>query len=98
MRAAWDVVGILRKGLQEVTAIDVAVDGEQEAEAPWTFRRVVLRFTVRGRGLTVPKVERAVALSVERYCSVLSTLAVAATIEHQTNVVEEPARGDTPLA
>jgi putative redox protein len=86
--AAWDVVEILRKGRQDVTGIDVAVDGEQEAEMPWTFRRVVLRFTVRGHGLSVPKVERAVALSVERYCSVLSTVAAAATIEHRTDVVE----------
>ena len=87
--AAWDVVSILRKARQEVTGIDVAVDGEQEEEAPWAFRRVVLRFTVRGRGLAVPTVERAVALSVERYCSVLSTVAAAAVIEHQTEVVED---------
>ena len=88
--AAWDVVGILRKARQEITAIDVAVDSEQDSEAPWTFRRVALRFTVRGHGLAVPAVERAVALSVERYCSVLSTVAAAAAIEHATTVVEDP--------
>jgi putative redox protein len=87
--AAWDVVEILRKSRQDVAAIDVGVDGEQQAEAPWTFQRVALRFTVRGRGLSVPAVERAVALSVERYCSVLSTLAAAATIEHRVEVVED---------
>jgi putative redox protein len=87
--AAWDVVEILRKARQHVTGIDVAVDGEQEEEAPWTFRRVTLRFSVRGRGLAVPKVERAVALSVERYCSVLSTVAAAAEVEHRVEVVED---------
>jgi putative redox protein len=89
--AAWDVVEILRKGRQDVSAVDVTVDGEQEAEMPWTFRRVVLRFTVRGRGLSVPKVERAVTLAVQRYCSVLSTVAAAATIEHRVDVVEDAA-------
>ena len=91
--AAWDVVEILRKARQEVTAIDVAVDGEQESEAPWTFRRVVLRFTVQGNGLAPAKVERAVTLAVERYCSVLSTIAAAAAIEQRVEVVEESPPG-----
>lgn len=91
--AAWDVVEILRKARQDVTAIDVVVDGEQQDVAPWTFRRVVLRFTVRGRGLSVAKVERATMLAVERYCSVLSTVAAAAVIEHRVEVGEDAQPG-----
>ena len=89
--AAWDVVEILRKQRQDVTAIECHVDGEQQADAPWTFRRVVLVFTVHGRALDHGRVDRAVALAVEKYCSVLSTVAHAATIEHTTTVVEETA-------
>jgi putative redox protein len=87
--AAWDVVEILRKQRQDVTAIDCRADGEQQADAPWTFRRVALAFTVRGRDLDVPHVERAVQLAVEKYCSVLSTVAAAATVEHATRVEDE---------
>jgi putative redox protein len=89
--AAWDVVEILRKQRQDVTAIDCHVDGDQEAEAPWTFRRVALTFTVRGRNLDHPGVERAVELAVEKYCAVLSTVAHAAAIEHATTVEDERA-------
>jgi len=89
--AAWDVVEILRKQRQDVTAIECHVDGEQQADAPWTFRRVVLAFTVHGRGLDGGRVDRAVELAVEKYCSVLSTVAHAAAIEHTTTVVEETA-------
>jgi len=89
--AAWDLVEILRRQRQDATAIDCHVDGEQQADAPWTFRRVVLAFTVRGHGLDPARVERAVQLAVERYCSVLSTVAAAATIEHRTEVVEDDA-------
>lgn len=89
--AAWDLVEILRKQRQQVTAIDCRVEGEQQTGAPWTFRRVALAFTVRGRGLDPAAVERAVQLAVERYCSVLSTIAAAATVEHRTTIVEEPA-------
>lgn len=87
--AAWDVVEILRKQRQDVRAIDCRADGDQQADPPWTFRRVELAFTIRGRGLDPDRVERAVALSVEKYCSVLSTIAHAATISHATQIVEE---------
>jgi len=88
--AAWDLVGILRKQHQEVAAIDVAVDGDQQPDAPWTFRRVELRFTVRGHYLDRDRVERAVELSVERYCSVLSTIREAASVTYATLVEEAP--------
>lgn len=86
--AAWDIVEILRKQRQDVAAIDCHVDGEQQADAPWTFRTVVLAFTVRGRALDRDRVEHAVAISVERYCSVLSTIAHAAIVTHTTEVLE----------
>jgi putative redox protein len=89
--AAWDVVEILRKQRQQVTGIDCHVDAEQQADAPWTFRRFVLAFTVHGSGLDRDRVERAVELSVEKYCSVLSTVAAAAVIEHRTEVLEADA-------
>jgi putative redox protein len=89
--AAWDVVGILRKQREDLAGVDCHVVGEQQVDAPWTFRRVELAFTVRGRGLDPLRVERAVALAVEKYCSVLSTIAAAATVEHTTSVIEEGA-------
>jgi putative redox protein len=89
--AAWDLVEILRKQRQDVATIDVGVDGDQQSDAPWTFRRVELRFTVRGRSLDRDRVERAVELSVERYCSVLSTIREAASVTYATLVEEAPA-------
>ena len=88
--AAWDLVEILRKQRQAVTTIEVAVDGDQQHDPPWTFRRVELRFTIRGRSLDHDRVERAVALSVERYCSVLSTIGGAASLAYTTLVEEAP--------
>ena len=87
--AAWDVVEILHKQRQDVSAIECHVDGEQQADAPWTFRRVALTFTVRGRDLNRDGVDRAVGLAVEKYCAVLSTVAHAAVIEHQARVEDE---------
>ncbi len=89
--ATWDLVEILRKKRQDVIAVDVAVDGEQQPDPPWTFRRLELRFTVRGWGLDREAVERAVALSIERYCSVLSTIREAAAVAWTTVIEEGPA-------
>lgn len=88
--AAWDLVEILRKKRQDVTMIDVAVDGDQQPDPPWTFRGVALRFTVRGRSLDREAVERAVELSIEAYCSVLSTIREAAPITWTIVLEEEP--------
>lgn len=89
--AAWDVVEILHKQRQDVTAIECHVDGDQQSDSPWTFRRVALTFTVRGRNLDRAGVSRAVELAVEKYCAVLSTVAHAAAIEHATQVEDEGA-------
>lgn len=72
--AAWDVVEILRKQGQAVEAMDVHAEGEQDADPPWTFRRIRIHFVVRGTDLDAAKVARAVELSESRYCSVISTI------------------------
>ncbi len=87
--SAWDVVEILRKQRQDVEGVSIHVAGAQEPEAPWTFREVVLEFRVTGRGLDHDKVERAVRLSEERYCSVTSTIRHGALVRSVVHV-EEP--------
>lgn len=79
--AAWDVVEILRKRRAQISSLDVTVEGHQQAEAPWTYRRVVLHFRVAGDNLTFPVIARVIRLSVVRYCSVITTLAGVAAIE-----------------
>ena len=79
--AAWDVVEILRKRRAQIASLDVTVEGHQEADPPWTYRRVVLHFQVAGDNLTVPVIARVIRLSVVRYCSVITTVAGVAAIE-----------------
>lgn len=88
--AAWDVVEILRKQRQDVTALHVRVEGEQDATPPWCYRRIGLHFMIRGRGLDETRIRRAVDMSIERYCSVVATLRGRATVDHTVEVTEEP--------
>ncbi len=64
----------MHKGRQDVTGIDVRVEGTQDPERPWPYRSIVLHFTIRGRGVSETAVERAVALSTYRYCSAIATV------------------------
>jgi putative redox protein len=86
--AAWDVVEILRKRRADVTALDVAVDGEQDADPPWTYRSVTLHFRIAGEGLKVPVLARVIRLAIVRYCSVITTLAGTAAIAATVELVE----------
>ncbi len=87
--SAWDVVEILRKQQQHISAVEVEVRGEQDEQPPWPYRRLQLRFTVRGTGLRLAAVQRAVELSVERYCSVLATVRGVAAIETEVEVTDD---------
>lgn len=78
--AAWDIVEILRKGRQDVTGVDVRVEGTQDPEQPWPYRSIVLHFTIQGRGVSEVAVERAIRLSTGRYCSALATVRGVAEI------------------
>jgi len=94
--SAWDVVGILRKQRQAVTGIEVRVRGSQEPEPPWTFRAVELHYAVRGRELDRRRVEEAIRLSEERYCSVVATLRGAAEVTFTSEILDEPEGAEGP--
>ncbi len=85
---AYDVVLILKRGRHDVRGCDVRLVADRAADDPKVFTRIEFRFTVRGRGLKRDAVERAVALSHDKYCSASAMLAKTATIETSLEVVE----------
>ena len=72
--ASVDVVDILAKKRTPLTHLEVQVSAEQDADPPWTFRKIYVKFLVKGEGLTAKNVEQAIELSEEKYCSVAATL------------------------
>ncbi|MBI3983049.1 MAG: OsmC family protein [Gemmatimonadetes bacterium] len=73
--SASDVVLILTKGRVALHRVTVDVQGTRRAEEPRRYVAIRYRFTIAGDGLDRAKAERAVKLSVEKYCSVMHTLA-----------------------
>lgn len=84
--SAIDVVSILAKQRQPVDGLEVTVDGHRDPEAtPSIFRTVHVHFAVTGAA-EEEKVARAVALSMEKYCSVARILERTATITFSHSV------------
>jgi len=86
--SAFDVVLILKRGRQDVLDCVVELDAQRAPEDPKVFTRIVMRYIVTGRNLDRRKVERAVRLSDEKYCSASAMLAKTAKIEHEIEIVE----------
>ncbi|OWJ66559.1 OsmC family protein [Inquilinus limosus] len=85
---AFDVVMILERGREPVSDCRVEVEAERAETDPKVFTRIHLRYIVSGRGLDRAKVERAVALSKEKYCSASIMLGKVAEITAEIEVVE----------
>ena len=73
-----DVLHILNKGGRAYAGLSVLVQGERSAGVPAVFTKIELRFCVPGAERK--HAERAVELSVTKYCSALAMLAEAAAI------------------
>jgi putative redox protein len=77
--AAYDVVLILKRGRHDVRSCQVRVTSERAPIDPKVFTAIHLHFVVGG-ALPAAAVERAIALSHDRYCSATTMLAKTATI------------------
>jgi putative redox protein len=89
----FDVVQILEKSREKLTACDIELEVERAPEVPKVFTKIRIIYHLTGRGLKESVVERAVKLSSEKYCSVSMMLAKTATIEHSWTITED---GESP--
>jgi putative redox protein len=87
--SGMDVISILRKKRQNVTGLEMNVRGEKTEDYPKIYREVHIEYVVKGKGVQKEAVERAIELSLTKYCSVGATLAKAGTITHSYRIVEE---------
>ena len=84
----FDVVHILEKSREPIEDCVAELDAEHADEDPKVFTRVHVHFVVTGRGLNSSKVERAIKLSAEKYCSASAMIAKTAEITHDFEIVD----------
>jgi putative redox protein len=84
----YDVVLILKRGRHHVTGCSVKLSGERAEVDPKVFTKIHMQFTVTGKGLPTQAVERAIAMSHDKYCSASIMLSKMAEITTGFTVVE----------
>ena len=85
---AYDVVLILKRGRHDVRGCSVKLTSERAAVDPKVFTKIHMHFTVTGKGLTASAVERAIAMSHDKYCSATIMLGKTAVITTSFEVLE----------
>ncbi|MEY3741048.1 MAG: hypothetical protein RLZZ192_1724 [Pseudomonadota bacterium] len=85
---AYDVVLILKRGRHAITGCSVKLQAERADVDPKVFTKIHFVFTVTGDNLPRAAVERAIALSHEKYCSASAMLAHTAAITWSAEIVQ----------
>jgi putative redox protein len=83
-----DVISILRKKRQQVTAYAIAVTGERATEHPKVFTKIEVLHRFTGHDLKPAAVEEAIRLSEEKYCSVHAMMRCAVGITSRFEIAE----------
>jgi putative redox protein len=80
-----DVVSILQKMRTDLRALTIGVVGERHAEPPRYYERIDLTFSVVG-DVPLEKIEKAIRLSREKYCSVIHSLGQNLIVAHKVSL------------
>jgi putative redox protein len=83
-----DVVTTLKKMRQDLSHLETKINAERATDHPKVFTDIHIQFIVKGKDLDSKKVDKAITLSAEKYCSASIMLGETVTITHDFEVVE----------
>ena len=86
--SAYDVVEILTKQREPLKDFKLICKGEQQDEPPYTFTQIHLHYMIRGN-VNPGRLERAIDLSENKYCSVISSLRPGVPISSDYEIHED---------
>ncbi|NLF51679.1 MAG: OsmC family protein [Leptolinea sp.] len=81
-----DVISILQKKKQKITGFEVQVHAEKASEHPRVFTGIEVEYIITGEDINRAAVERAVELSVTKYCPAQAMLSKAVPITHKITI------------
>lgn len=83
-----DIVSILEKSRQQVTGLEVAVDGVRAKDYPMVWTHIKVHYLIKGHEVSEEAVKRAIELSETKYCSALAMLRETAKVESSYRIEE----------
>ena len=94
---AMDVISILQKKRQDVTGFDVQFHAERAADHPKVFSKAELEYIVVGHQIDEDSVQRAIELSLQKYCPVHTMLEKAFPMEATYSIYEDAGKEERQL-
>jgi putative redox protein len=85
--SSFDVVSMLKKSKQDLIKCEVDITAERAESEPKVYTKIHLHFVVSGQDLSEKKVQRAINLSAEKYCSASIMLGKTAEITHDYEII-----------
>lgn len=85
---SMDVISILTKKRQEVTAFEVSVNADRADVHPKIFTKIEILYKITGKNIDPASVERAIQLSAEKYCPAQAMLAKVTPITTRFEILE----------
>ena len=83
-----DVVTTLKKMRQDLSHCETKINAERATDHPKVFTNIHIQFILKGQNLDEKKVDKAITLSAEKYCSASIMLGETATITHDFQIIE----------
>jgi len=96
--AGMDIIAILRKKRQDITAYETRIHGERTEEYPRVFVEITIEHIFTGHAVQPAAVERAIQLTEERYCGASAILGKTAKLTHTFRIIEAGATSASTTA
>ena len=81
-----DIVSLLNKMRVEFDKLNIMVDGTTADEHPKKFMNITITYELTGKNIDRSKVEKAIIMSQEKYCSVSATLKESVRMDYLINI------------
>ncbi|MGB9715337.1 MAG: OsmC family protein [Thermodesulfovibrionales bacterium] len=84
-----DVISLMRKKQQDVTGLEINIDGQKSENYPKKFTDINIEFIVKGKNISEDALKRSIELSMTKYCSVKASLEGSAKINYSYKIIQE---------
>ena len=88
---SFDVVNILTKARQDIRKFVTRITAERAADIPQVFEHINIHFDIEGTGIDAKRVQRAIDLTADKYCSASIMMVRAGAQVSHTFTISEPA-------
>ncbi len=82
-----DVISILKKMKVDITSFNLKVEGDINDEHPKKYNAMKVVYEFKGHNISYEKVEKAVNLSIDKYCGVNANLRDAMQMEYEIRIL-----------